>query len=765
MKRGVEEYSVNFLNVLHYRFMAENSIALLLILQGEVALTVEGEPPQRLQENQLQVVNSQQNWQLSGDKDNIVAIISVSPLWLPGHAEIPGRFAIKSEEHPGELAHIAGLIRRIAIRWLTQNRSTWQLESHRDLLEIFCILIRYFTASAPVTRPGELSPRICRAVMWIKEHYQQPVSLQQLADHLHITTAHLSRQFSAETGVNFRNFLTEIRFQHAVKEIALTTRPIGQIVSEQGFCSARRFSRLFQEKFRLQPHQWRRGLKSGAVKADYRQDLSPPETQQTRNLCSATLFSLLSRDNSAHAPAQDTDSQFTIAQQVSPAFNRPGKPLPSRRYIIIVGSTDELLKQHVQQQLYSLKASLPAFQVEISNPLTAIFARRHIHTDEHNPTWSPWSTLDLAFSFLKQAGIPPLLRLSLADENMRQLEAFINHNRLLLGEEYMQGWSFIIDPGIPLSEHATPRAICQLALLRRLLPRCQLGIVWYEDAPENAPLPAALLKQIDFIGYAIRPNIRDNSSRSPGLRPRENQQIIHQQLEGVMQYLRRQAAHCHIYLQTWSTLTGDTLMINGLFFRGALLMEMLLSLPDEVDRLGLWLNSEQQNEVSSDPGIENNSLSLFFSSSTRRPIFHIISMRERITGKAYDAGPGWVAARSEHHVCLLLLNPVTINPLLCAEEELLADYGKCLCVDLALEKPGVWRIKQRMFDQKNGALYHQYGLHPTRYDRDEETMRYINQRSEPTLSVRDERITHRWTTRLTLDINAVCLLELTRIAD
>ncbi len=42
-------------------------------------------------------------------------------------------------------------------------------------------------------------------------------------------------------------------------------------------------------------------------------------------------------------------------------------------------------------------------------------------------------------------------------------------------------------------------------------------------------------------------------------------------------------------------------------------------------------------------------------------------------------------------------------------------------------------------------------------------MRYISQRSEPTLSVYDEFIINVWNTEIMMDINAVCLLEMIRV--
>jgi AraC-like DNA-binding protein len=65
--------------------------------------------------------------------------------------------------------------------------------------------------------------------------------------------------------VSFREFLTNIRFEHAVKEIAFTSRPVGQIVSDNGFRSLHRFSVLFRDRYGLPPGKWRHSIKNGTV--------------------------------------------------------------------------------------------------------------------------------------------------------------------------------------------------------------------------------------------------------------------------------------------------------------------------------------------------------------------------------------------------------------------------------------------------------------------------------------------------------------------
>jgi hypothetical protein len=83
----VEEFSVQFLNIIQQRVIAGERLHMLLVLQGNITLTRENAPPQKLRENQVQVINRRVSWQLDASSDNIVIIIGVDPLTLPGSAD------------------------------------------------------------------------------------------------------------------------------------------------------------------------------------------------------------------------------------------------------------------------------------------------------------------------------------------------------------------------------------------------------------------------------------------------------------------------------------------------------------------------------------------------------------------------------------------------------------------------------------------------------------------------------------------------------
>lgn len=768
MKEQAEFFHVQFWNVICCSGRTVGQSRLVMVLKGEIQLKMATSATQRLYKGNVQIINPNTEYRIISDADNIVLIVDISLLWLLARSPVLSNayFHIADSTAPDVIKRIGSQLCEVAVLWLKKSSEIWPLEVNKKLLDVFCLLLQYSKTPLPEGNTGSsLSPRIAKAVAWIEDHFTDNISLYQLADWLHVSHAHLSRQFTQETGVNFRTWLIQRRLRQAAQELALTRHTIGQVVSDCGFSSLQRFNKLFRDRYALSPGRWRAGVKTGKVSW---QETTHASADQKKKVNPVELFSLLVQYTQPLL-AQTKFKNAVRREHISLQPTHGGEKTRTRHYIIAVDSFSELLKQHVQQQLLQLKRNVSSFDVEVGDPITGGLDGPTVLTGEINPTWSPWSDLDLACQFLQKLDVSPVIRiqfepgsLSLSSYSAR-LAAFLQHNRMLLGDVSVQRWTFILD--IDRTQLLTPEnraALCDTLFrqIRQALPGCRIGIAWHQ----SNMFPGNLLQQADFIGISVAVNESFDPVSAPEYNPPENQYII-KQLEELVRNLSNQGIARPLYLQSWSTLTGNTLMTNGLFFRGALLMDILLSLPQEVQMLGLWLNSQLQNEVSAANFIENNSLSLFFSANTRRPVFHILALKQRIDGDVFGSGPGWVATRQREKLSVLLLNPVTINPLLSVQQHLLNDYSKRYSLQIALPDCGIWRIKTWLFDQKNGALYYQYGLHPTSYDRDTETMAYINQRSEPTLSVRDERLSTQWAVDLELNINAVCLIQLCKIAE
>lgn len=111
-------------------------------------------------------------------------------------------------------------------------------------------------------------------VSYISEHFMEPVSLTGMARHLGVSPYVLSRTFSGVLHMNFNQYLNEIRLDHAAHLLRTASGSITDIFLDSGFRSQATFNRVFQEKFRQSPREYRR---------QNQERTEPPEREAPQN--------------------------------------------------------------------------------------------------------------------------------------------------------------------------------------------------------------------------------------------------------------------------------------------------------------------------------------------------------------------------------------------------------------------------------------------------------------------------------------------------
>ncbi|HZG82988.1 MAG TPA: response regulator [Brevibacillus sp.] len=97
-----------------------------------------------------------------------------------------------------------------------------------------------------------------RCLQFIQEHYQEALTLADVAKAVHVSPTHLNRLLKKETGCTFIEVLTAIRIERA-KELLKKTVSIEYIAMVTGFKSAAYFSSTFKKVTGLSPRSFRRG--------------------------------------------------------------------------------------------------------------------------------------------------------------------------------------------------------------------------------------------------------------------------------------------------------------------------------------------------------------------------------------------------------------------------------------------------------------------------------------------------------------------------
>jgi len=133
-----------------------------------------------------------------------------------------------------------------------------------DLRQAINICVEEISASRLTTpRPNSSLTRpqqfVKSAVDYISEHYMKPLTLEDLAQQVHLSPAYFSYLFSREQGQTLTEFLTATRLGEA-KEL-LKTNPvlsISDIAEQVGYEDANYFSRLFKKKTGITPGRYRK---------------------------------------------------------------------------------------------------------------------------------------------------------------------------------------------------------------------------------------------------------------------------------------------------------------------------------------------------------------------------------------------------------------------------------------------------------------------------------------------------------------------------
>src|SRR5258706_9622189 len=101
-------------------------------------------------------------------------------------------------------------------------------------------------------------PTIEAAQAYIIQHFNENISLQQLATHCHVSAFHFSRLFRMIMKMSPHRYLLSIRLQHAKTLVTTSEKPVGEIAFQCGFNSLEHFATAYKQQFKLSPTLYRR---------------------------------------------------------------------------------------------------------------------------------------------------------------------------------------------------------------------------------------------------------------------------------------------------------------------------------------------------------------------------------------------------------------------------------------------------------------------------------------------------------------------------
>lgn len=102
---------------------------------------------------------------------------------------------------------------------------------------------------------------IVRMKQYIREHFRENLTLEELADYIGMNPSYLSTFFKKETGQNFKAYLTEQRMQEAIRLLNSTNMKSYEIADAVGYKDTKQFREKFKELYGTSPQKYKKGEK------------------------------------------------------------------------------------------------------------------------------------------------------------------------------------------------------------------------------------------------------------------------------------------------------------------------------------------------------------------------------------------------------------------------------------------------------------------------------------------------------------------------
>ncbi|HEX8360046.1 MAG TPA: AraC family transcriptional regulator [Longimicrobium sp.] len=97
--------------------------------------------------------------------------------------------------------------------------------------------------------------RVSGAISWIKEHFAEPMQIEELASRVHMSPSALHAHFKAATALSPIQYQKRLRLQEARRRLLAGAPSADSVAYEVGYASASQFSREYARLFGLPPRR------------------------------------------------------------------------------------------------------------------------------------------------------------------------------------------------------------------------------------------------------------------------------------------------------------------------------------------------------------------------------------------------------------------------------------------------------------------------------------------------------------------------------
>ena len=405
----------------HIRSQMHDYFELSMIVSGNCTLQLD-DHIYNLTEDDVFCVNPLSLHELHGVNCVIVTVLFNQTLFeqilpVPFH---PRFFFISTmTDNQEAIVQLRTLIAHI-IKTNIDKKDGYELRNWSYIYNIMDVLYRNFRiklSTAKEKKNHKYALRISEISQLIQQHYTENITLQELADAVHLSVPYLSKFFVEYYGMNFLSYLNQYRLMHAVQELSTTDKNIDEIAIDSGFSNSHAFVTFFKKQYGMLPKDYRREQKKKKENTAQRVEQHNYIYGLKKYLKEDTFFQVVSPVKKTEIEISVNGSSYTL--------------LHTWKKMMTVGRASDVLICDVQKMLTKIQETVGFEYIK----LCGIFSDDlHIYNETASkvPVYS-FSYLDKILDFVIVNHLKPWLQLSYMPEKLAKYP-----NRRLFGANVSQ---------------------------------------------------------------------------------------------------------------------------------------------------------------------------------------------------------------------------------------------------------------------------------------------------------------------------------------
>ena len=248
----------------HYDTHVHSAVEIILTLEGSVEYTVD-DAEYSVRKDEILIVPPEASHSLSMGENSSRLLFLFEPDIMSGLRDMmsmPGLFRRVFYLHDGSETHTRIREMLLKISNLQKEQGImWNSMAYSYILRIYAALAEQYLAVS-IPRKKEATHSVDREVIassmaYINEHFQEDLSLDDVAAFAGFSRYYFSRSFKKQTGYFFKDYLCQKRLQVAMDLLIRTEKPMREVAVQSGFGSVATFNRVFREKNGCTPTRYR----------------------------------------------------------------------------------------------------------------------------------------------------------------------------------------------------------------------------------------------------------------------------------------------------------------------------------------------------------------------------------------------------------------------------------------------------------------------------------------------------------------------------